>query len=58
MSSYVSSFVFDKAGVRCSGEANFTEKFSADEVKSKSPCFFGLYHSSYVQDVFVGEEKG
>ena len=39
MSSYVSPLVVDKAGVRCSRKANSSEKFSADEVMSKGPCF-------------------
>jgi hypothetical protein len=57
VSSYVSPFVFDEAWVGCSGEANFTEELSANEVMCECPCFFSLYHSTYVKDVFVGKKE-
>ena len=57
MPSNVPSFVFNKARTGGTWEANCTEEFPADEVMSESPCFFGLHHPSYIEDVFVSEEK-
>ena len=57
MSSNVSSLVFDKARTGGPWEAYSSEKFPADEVMCKGPSFFGLHHSSYIEDVFVSEEK-
>ena len=57
MSSNVSSFVFNKARTGGTWEANSSEEFPADEVMSESPCLFGLHLPSYIEDVFVSEEK-
>ena len=57
MSSNVSSFVFNKARTGGTWEAYSSEEYPADEVMCKGPCFFGLRHPSYIEDVLVSEEK-